>query len=215
MLSMMAGNTRERLLQATIDVIETHGERAVKVRDIATRADVTEPSIYHFFGDRDGLIEEALAVQFGQGQTEPMLLFTDSIQSCRSRKEFLDLIRSTLEATFDPAVAGRRFSRVNVLGSAQSRPKLAHYVAEQQQRVNHELGTAFRFAQSKGFMRANVDCDILAVWVIGMITGRLLIEIDPQLADSQEWNSVAIDAVMAAMGSPPSSLTKWNTPTRR
>jgi hypothetical protein len=60
-----------------------------------------------------------------------------------------------------------------------------------------------------------VDCDILAVWVIGMITGRLLIEIDPQLADSQEWNSVAIDAVMAAMGSPPSSLTKWNTPTRR
>jgi len=43
----------------------------------------------------------------------------------------------------------------------------------------------------------------------------LLIEIDPQLADSQEWNSVAIDAVMAAMGSPPSSLTKWNTPTRR
>ena len=39
--------------------------------------------------------------------------------------------------------------------------------------------------------------------------------IDPDLAESTEWNTLAIDTVMAAFGSPPPSLTKWNTPTRR
>jgi AcrR family transcriptional regulator len=211
----MAGTTRERLLQAAIEVIETQGERAVKVRDIAAKANVTEPSIYHFFGDRNGLIEEAHAVRFAQGQTEPLMMFVDGVTTCRTKTEFLDLVRSTLEAAFDPSVAGRRFTRVNVLGSAQSRPKLAQYLAEQQRRLSRVLGDAFRFGQAKGFMRSNVDCDILAVWIIGVTTGRLFIEIDPELADSQEWNSLAIDTVMAALGSPPASLTKWNTPTRR
>jgi hypothetical protein len=64
-------------------------------------------------------------------------------------------------------------------------------------------------------MRSNIDPEICAVWVLSMVTGRLFIEIDPDLADSQEWNTLAIDAVLAAFGSPPPSLTKWNTPTRR
>lgn len=215
MVGEVRNTTRQRLLDAAIEVIETHGEQAVKVRDIAAKAEVTEPSIYHFFGSRNGLIEEAQAVRFGLGQAEAMAAFVDGIRECRTKTEFLNLVRSSLTTSFQPAVAGRRFTRINVLGSAQSRPELVKYLAEQQRQANRTLGDALRFAQEKGFMRSNIDPEICAVWVLSMVTGRLFIEIDPDLADSTEWNTLAIDAVMAAFGSPPPSLTKWNTPTRR
>jgi AcrR family transcriptional regulator len=214
-LSLMAATTRERLLEAAIEVIERQGESAVKVRDIAAKADVTEPSIYHYFGSRNGLIEEAQALRFGQGQLLLLEQFTEQLALCRTRTEFLNLVRRSFEAMFDPSASARRFTRINVLGSAETRPELALRLAAQQRETNRMVGDALRSAQARGFMRSNVDCDILAAWILGMVTGRLFIEIDPELTDSQEWNSLAIDTVLAALGSPPPSLTKWNTPTRR
>jgi AcrR family transcriptional regulator len=207
--------TRQRLLEAAIEVIEVGGEGALRVRDIAAKANVTEPSIYHFFGDRNGLIEQAQAVRFGRGQTDALESFVTGVRSCGTKAEFIKLVRTALTASFNTSSAGRRFARVNVLGSAQSRPELVKHLAGQQRDLNRLLGDALRDAQERGFMRSNVDCDIFAVWVIGMTTGRLFIEIDPELAESQEWNALAIDSVLAAMGHAPLSFTKWNTPTRR
>jgi len=215
MFGKVTSTTRQRLLEAAVEVIDRQGESAVKIRDIAAKAGVTEPSIYHFFGSRNGLLEEAQAFRFGLGQTEPLQSFADNVGHCNTKTEFLNLVRSSLEGYFDPSAAARRFTRVNVLGSAQTRPELARHVALQQRRLNRTLGDALRIAQSRGYMRSNVDCDILAVWIVGTITGRLFIEIDSEVADSQEWNTLAIDAILAALGSPPRSLTKWNTRTRR
>lgn len=214
-MSPVADTTRERLIEAAIEVIEADGERSVRIRDIAAKAGVTEPSIYHFFGDRNGLIEQAQVIRFGRGQTEALEAFVTGVRNCETKAEFTRLVRTVLTTSFDSSFAARRFTRINVLGSAQSRPELLKDLAGQQRDLNGLLGDALRIAQERGFMRSNVDCDIFAVWVIGMTTGRLLLEIDPDLAESQEWNALAVDAVLAAMGNPPLSLTKWNTPTRR
>jgi AcrR family transcriptional regulator len=204
-------STRHRLIEAAITVIETEGEQAVKVRDIAARAGVTEPSLYHFFGDRNGLIEEAQAVRYGRDQMDVLSGFADAILACQSRQEFVDLVRSAFTNALQPTRAPQRFTRVNVLGSTQGRPNLQRRLADQQQETNKVVGDALRVAQRLGFIRPDLDCHVLAVWTVGLATGRVLIEIDPDLVDGDTWNRLAVEALLAATGNPPDNLSNWTT----
>ena len=65
-----AANTRARLLNAAVFVIDQGGVKALKVRDVSARAGVKEPSVYHYFGNRDGLVEAAQAKRYIRGLLE-------------------------------------------------------------------------------------------------------------------------------------------------
>jgi AcrR family transcriptional regulator len=185
------------------------------VRDIASRAGVKEPSIYHFFGDRNGLIEEAQAARFRMEQVSALTVFASAVPGCRTKTEFNNLVRTALTSSFAPGSEPRRRTRVNVLGSAVNRPSLEQRLVVEQRRVNKMLGDALRYAQAMRFIRPNVDCEVLAVWIVGMMTGRIFSEMDPANDGSKAWDDLAIDAVFAVLGTPPPSLTRWSKRTGR
>ena len=196
-------DTRERLLRAAIAVLATEGERAIRVRDIAAQAGVTEPSLYHFFGSREGLITQAQATRFREEHLEGMQRFADAVGSSETPEDFAAAVRAVLTWAYRPERRVARATRIDVLGSAQSRPDLAVELASAQRAVNQQLAVTLRYAQARGWVRQDLDCNILAAWVIGQITGRVFIEIDPELADSTAWDEISITAVLAAFGDPP------------
>ena len=51
--------TRQRLLGAAIAACVEHGYEAVTVNDVAARAEVSAPAIYHHFGGKDELLVAA------------------------------------------------------------------------------------------------------------------------------------------------------------
>lgn len=192
--------TRTRLLEAAIAVIADGGEQAVKIRDIAQSADVTEPSVYHFFGSRDGLISAAQAERYARDQEPILFAFAKAVRECRTKRDFTSAVKSHLEQAFVPERSDVRAMRVNVLGSSQGRPDLERVLAAEQRRINKMLAEPFREAQAKGWIPATLDPEILAVWIIGQITSRRFIEIDPDLAPSREWNRLSIQALLAVLG---------------
>lgn len=191
-------DTRERLLRAAIATIATDGERAIRVRDIAAQAGVTEPSLYHFFGSREGLIIAAQTARFREDQLEGLARFREAVQACTTFEEFVAAVRATLQWAYGSERHGARSTRIDVLGSAQSRPELARELVAAQRGVNVALGDSLRLAQTRGWVRPDVDCTILAAWVATQILGRAFLEIDAELATSTEWNEISIAATLAA-----------------
>jgi AcrR family transcriptional regulator len=55
---------RERLLQAAVELVAASGGNPVSTRQITERAGVTAPTLYHHFGDKDGLMEAVVARGF-------------------------------------------------------------------------------------------------------------------------------------------------------
>lgn len=53
---------RERLLDAATELLAASAGKPVSTREITTRAGVTAPTLYHHFGDKDGLMD-AVAVR--------------------------------------------------------------------------------------------------------------------------------------------------------
>lgn len=48
--------TRERIMQATYDVMQEHGFAGLSISRIAERADLSKSSVYHFYDDKDDLL---------------------------------------------------------------------------------------------------------------------------------------------------------------
>lgn len=51
------GSIRTRILDATFVVVSRHGRNKLQLQEVAAEAGVSRPTVYRYFGDKDGLLE--------------------------------------------------------------------------------------------------------------------------------------------------------------
>jgi AcrR family transcriptional regulator len=61
-----AVSTRDAILAAAERILERGGEDALSIRELCARVGVTAPTIYHHFGDKDGLVAEVVDTCFAE-----------------------------------------------------------------------------------------------------------------------------------------------------
>ena len=195
-------NTRERLLKAAAATIDKGGEGAVRIRDLTKSCDITAPSIYHFFGSREGLIDAAQAFRFSRGQRQLSDAFASAIHTCKSKTQFVELAHRFLETMFAPDRRVIRNSRLNVLGNAVNRPALSKELALVQDESNKVVGESLGYAQTKGWVRDDFNTEMFAAWLNGMVNSRRLIEMNGTHPLGDEWDVIAKRSICMTLGLP-------------
>lgn len=200
---MSNGETRDRLLSAAIQVIDSAGETAVRVDAIAAAAGVKRPSVYHFFGDREGLIIAAQAERYRRTLVFGMGEMARLVRTCSTHDEFVELLTSWMRAIGGPEGQARRRVRVEVLGSAVSRPRLREFVEAAEAEAAAGIAGAIRIAQDRRLIGARFDPEIAALWWYGMMNGRYLVEGSRPDQARSVWDEIATEAVVRMIGQPP------------
>jgi AcrR family transcriptional regulator len=59
-------STRDAILAAAETLLARGGEDALSIRELCARVGVTPPTIYHHFGDKDGLVAEVVDACFAE-----------------------------------------------------------------------------------------------------------------------------------------------------
>lgn len=59
-------DNREKILESALELFFTKGYDAVGVQEIADRAGITKPTLYHYFGSKYGLLESLVKVHYGK-----------------------------------------------------------------------------------------------------------------------------------------------------
>ena len=189
-------DTRSKLLNATIDAIASGGESSVRVSTVATAVGVREPSVYHFFKNREALVEAAQIERYRRSYLEMILPFEAAALMADSSEDFERAVRKIFAAVYSPERAELRSIRMNVMGAAQSSPAIAAAVIE----INHEtaesLARVMTFCQEKGWVTKDLDAMALSYWGIGQINGRVMAEMNPSQVDLDAWTKVSIEAVL-------------------
>lgn len=189
-------DTRTKLLNATIDAISSGGESSVRMSTVATAVGVREPSVYHFFKNREALVEAAQIERYRRSYAEMMLPFEASALMADTWEDFERAIRKIFSAMYAPEHAVLRSIRKNVMGSAQSSPAIAAAVIQ----INHEtaesLARIITFGQEKGWVTKDLDAMALSYWGIGQLNGRVMAEMNPFQVDLTAWDKVSIEAVL-------------------
>jgi TetR/AcrR family transcriptional regulator, cholesterol catabolism regulator len=187
-------DTRERLIEAAITIIETDGEQGLRLSQVAEAVGIATPSIFHFFTDREDLIEAALAemywrvLAYGSGYTLSLA------PSTTTAAEFEDLIRTSLAAVTDESFAHRRAMRTSVLGAAVNRPNLKARIVDMHRRNIHNLVEVIEIGRAKGFIQPAFDPTMIAMFFTSALTGRYYPEIDPD-ANLTEWDAILFETV--------------------
>jgi AcrR family transcriptional regulator len=115
-----AGGGRERLLEAAMRLFATKGYAATSVRDIVSAAGVTAPSLYHHFGNKEGLFLAIMRVgqsRFDAAQQEVLAaggsvavrILRMSRAHLGLRQEFADLAWAIRRMVWGPRQATPRF----------------------------------------------------------------------------------------------------------
>lgn len=194
-------SSRDRLLEAAIEIIDAEGEVAVRVERVADMAGVTKPSIYHFFNDREGLVVAALAERYRRSITHSLSSISlDVVLECDSQADFAALLRHTIEESFSADGISRRRLRVQVLGSAVARPGLQAAIREVHQRTVAELARVLGYGQKRGWLSATFSPSTLAEWWYGLILGRHLVEVYGADTPTEAWDTVSFWAIAQILG---------------
>lgn len=192
--------TRERLLAAAIAVIDEEGVKGIRIRDIAAAAGVREPSVYHFFGSREGLVEAALAQRFNIHLSEMFQNFNTGLVDCRTQEEFVQLVRSVLDKSYEDGRARVRSIRADVIGSAQSRPQLKAAINEAMLSSYTDFNRYVEAAQIRGWVDPDLDGVTFAAWIAGVLNGRVYIEMNPEAYNFPAWQKMTTDAALLMLG---------------
>lgn len=198
----LIGRPKQARAQSTIDVlvaetnraIATGGESAVRIQDISAITGVSIGSIYHHFGDRDGLIRATLVRQYA-----------DQIRTDVPRvKDFMLKVQSTadLTAQYDAMLAFAKehfvqqsaLARVAVLGHTVGRPVLLAELSEVQHELTESATEVMELLAERGILKPHLTPRAAAMIWLGLLFGRAVAELDTQPINEHEWATAMLSA---------------------
>ena len=194
--------TEQKILDEAIRIIEANGEAGLRVHDIEVAVEVTPPSIYHFFGSREGLVSAAQAERLVRSFAEFNALSESILRGVSSRAELRNAFLNILTMIYDPSRSLARQQRLFALGSVEGRPELAVVLGEAARGFLRQLSERLQVFKDIGWTRPDLDLEAFIQWLAGQILGRIYIEIGCEPAPNPAWDAISIDAVMfVAFGS--------------
>ena len=191
-------STRDRLFSVAIECLETTGEQSIKLVKIAEAVGISEPGIYSHFSNRKELVIAAYKEWYRRSLVTPMSP-TSSTEAVTDLEGYLNRLRAYIRSSFEPGREAARAARVTVIGAAQRDPDLQRAVNEANREFLGVVEGVVRTAQENGWCRTDVDAKSIAYWVNGMMTGRILAEMDPEFVNMDHWDQVAEDSVLALL----------------
>jgi AcrR family transcriptional regulator len=188
-------DTRTRILEAAMLAISENGEGAIRVQKIAESVGVREPSVYHFFKNREELVEAAHVERYRRSHLEMVKPFQAGAALADNAEDFRRIVKKILSLVYSAEREDIRSIRMSVLGAAQTSPKIAEAIRQINFEVSSKVAEVFATAQEKNWIRKEVDPLAAAYWINGQILGRVMAEMDKERVDLDKWNQISETAV--------------------
>lgn len=190
-----AKETVALVIDAARRAMRASGESAVRVQEISSETGVSIGSIYHHFGDREGLIRAAYVHQFSESvaadieRLKTWSATISSVQDLRARYEEMLAFLANYYQMMPVA------ERATVIGNAVSRPELRAAIAESHTRLTDGLTEVMQNLADAGILKEHIAPRAAAQVVLGLLHGRVLTEIDNDNSVSlEQWNRTVLSA---------------------
>ncbi len=181
-------STRERLISATLELIDEHGESKVKVNDVVDRAGTTTGSLYWFFDSRQHLINTALSERY----VGHMRVVLDTVREIvRSSTDPLATIAGTFVDPTEPARVTARRHQIRVLADALHDPQLGVEVARVQKDFLGIVTGIIEEGQRNGQVRQDIDAYSAALTIQCIAIGLAVADLSPELMPNPvDWSEI-------------------------
>jgi AcrR family transcriptional regulator len=194
-VSARGNETMVRALNVVEEILDESGEAGLRLGEVSRRSGVSIGSIYHHFGSREGLIRAARERQFMQSLVDDGTAIASVLAAAGSASELLVNIESVVQTVQSTSRIRNRMRRVELIGSAASRPDLLHSISAVQTVVMDAAEDLAISCRDRGWLRKGVEPRALALYVQATTLGRVLGDLDQRGTDDAAW----VDILMLAL----------------
>ncbi|MFM8861335.1 MAG: TetR/AcrR family transcriptional regulator, partial [Acidimicrobiia bacterium] len=159
-------DSRQELIDVAVDIIQSHGIDALRIDDVCERVGVSKGSLYWHFGDREGLIREALLEHMYRVGDEQLKVFTEAVDNFTSRDDYLTKIGGAFVDPFDESQVETRWQRLELIASSRRDATLAPIMAEIQRRHYRSVAHILERALSLKILRPELDPKAVAAMLV-------------------------------------------------
>lgn len=195
-----AADTRRRIIDAAAQLAASSGDEAVRILDVAARAEVSTGALYHHFENREDLLA-AVHVERYRGSMPADLAFMDGLVDIAADARALraGLIELTRVVNRPERSVVRR-NRAATIGLSLHQPAIAEALAAEQRITTETMAAALSRAQARGFIHPSVDTTAAALMFQAIALGLVLADVDPGSAPTGDaWEQLVgrvLDSVL-------------------
>ena len=179
-------DSRARLVEAALGILLEGGIDAVRIDDVVAQVGVTKGSLYWHFSDRTELIREALLEHVRRLNAEVVEGVNSAITEAVTTDDYLVRIAPFIIDPYDPAQSLDRRRRLTLMMQAHADPVFAPLIREVQARSLAVYTDLMREAQTKGFIRPELDPAAVAAALHAINFGSVIIDVLGEGAPSRD-----------------------------
>jgi AcrR family transcriptional regulator len=183
----------QAILTAARDIVEENGPNSLRVSDVAERAGVAVGLLYHYFDDRDDLIDAVREAQF--------LARIEADIADLARKVGPDELDTTavlkviIDDFSDPRSKKRRdyrLDRMEALAAARYNPELTKRLVKAQKRLSASIRKTIEKAKADGIVAEEVDAHALAFFLEVLPLGTGLATVYADMPSQEAWRNLLL-----------------------
>lgn len=183
-------DSRQELIDVAIELILQNGVDALRIEDVCERVGVSKGSLYWHFGDRNGLIREALLEHVYRLGDEALGVLSSAVEQFTTRDDYLAKIAGAFVDPFDKGQVESRWQRLELIAGSRRDTTLAPIVAEVQRRHYRYLTDIMDKASQQGALRRDVTPKALAAMLVAVGLGSNVLSLLGEEGPSpDEWTA--------------------------
>ncbi len=189
-MSEAGTETRNRLLNTTVDMLDELQEKDVSAAEILRRTGIARGSLYHFWDSIGELIQEAYLVRYSRYVEKSGGVIKQMLAECQTKEEFLAGLARVTELTQDPARKANRYERARILGMAEKNEDFRKALGRVQQSLTDLFTEQFTEVQNRGWFNKDFDPRAAAVLIQAYTLGKIVDDVVDNPMGALAWNAL-------------------------
>ena len=182
--------TKTKLIDTAVELLKNAPRSQISSDLILQTSGISKGSLYHHFEDLDELLETAMLVRYTDWVDSSIEIIMQIIARSKTPKDIYDNLVELTRFTQDPKRRNERIYRAEILGLAESSPRLAEKLAREQQRLTDALTDIIRDTQESGYFRKELDPHAVAVLIQAYTLGKVVDDYSLTAVDPEKWNEL-------------------------
>jgi AcrR family transcriptional regulator len=180
--------TRKAIIDAVAQIMKEKGVNALHLDDVMAATGLTRGAVYHHFKNVDELVEGALLATYAEGVDVNIGFIRELLANAQSFAEFRDgVVRANVLYSENNRLREVRKLRAHAMAVADTDGAMAAKLATEQQRLTDEYVAVIVDAQSRGWVRRDVDPMSLAVFIQAYSFGVIVDDVSREHLEIAAW----------------------------
>ena len=180
-------STRDVLIRTAVALIDEFGEPHLRLEVVLERSGASVSSLYHYFGNLDGLLRAANIARFNRYAFADIEYLRRRTEETKSKDDFRMLANQVLDTLYNEDRRLHRLHRLDTVHHASGSAEFSSEIGALHKSAIEQLAEALDVAKAKGFINKEVDTTGFGAWFLGNSFARGLLDITDDSDVSASW----------------------------